>query len=248
MRLRTLAAISAFLVLPSVTASAQTAARNGVLADSLKLDAAAIRTGVIHYRVHLLEPNGLVRPMGSLVEEVKAVEHQGRPALLRATSIVNPMGMITDTSLVLRETLAPVWFRSHRMGQKVAVDFEGARVKVAVEDTARHETTRLLEAPAFDSNTLELLLGALPLGQTFQATLPMWLQEQAEFRRVVVFDGGDRVPGWLSTTRPVLKVFVPLPNAMASYWIDQETRRMAAAEFGMVDGRALRITRAPGNP
>jgi hypothetical protein len=155
-------------------------------------------------------------------------------------------GEILDTALADLHTLRAVAHRSHQPTRTMRFDFVGGTAEGTVSMSgAASDTAHLPEAvhqplggPLFDSNVLELVVAALPLGPQFAADLPFFIYERGgRVSMPVTVRERARVGFPVLGEREVWVVSVGVPRAPATVWVDTATREPlklpARVHYGM---------------
>ena len=96
------------------------------------------------------------------------------------TVTTSQLGIATDTTIAMRESLAPVSHRSHTVPRVMELDYNGKRVtgSYTPKDSASRHIDRATDVPTFDAAMLDVILGALPLSANYQTRLPMYIEER----------------------------------------------------------------------
>jgi len=155
-------------------------------------------------------------------------------------------GEIVDTAVAELRTLRPVAHRSHQPARTMRFDFVGndAEGTVTLRGPAGDSVVPVRQAlggPVFDSNVIELVIAALPLGPQFTAELPFFIYERGgrvpmpvavRERATVAFALGSR-DAWIVT--------VGVPGAPATVWVDTQTRAVLRVRYD-VTARGMSFT------
>ena len=189
--------------------------------------------------------NGVSIAVGMLVSESRSVAGPGGvPAVRRVETTTSRMVPSTvDTFVVALRTLAPVSQRTHE-DRVVALDFAGRTVRGTITEGERTGAVELaLPTPVFYDNSMDLVLGSLPLSDRYTAELPVYDDETGTVAwRHVQVAGSDSLPGngemadaWrVDTTRGAIH---------STYWIDKRTHLMLRWALPLPNGAELRIVR-----
>jgi hypothetical protein len=118
-------------------------------------------------------------------------------------------------------------------------DFIGDTAEGTVSNSGAADSTRSPEAvhqpiggPLFDSNVLELVVAALPLGPGFTADLPFFIYERGgRVSMPVAVRERARVGFPLLGEREVWVVSVGVPRAPATVWVDTATREVLRVRY-----------------
>jgi hypothetical protein len=242
------AALPLLLLLPTA-AVAQSQAPFAAPADAVAPGASVLRPlpardGVDTLTMVMVQ-KGVSIAVGMLVSESRPVAGPGGvPAVRRVETTTSRMVPSTvDTFVVALRTLAPVSQRTHE-DRVVALDFSGRAVRGTITEGERTGAVDLtLPAAVFYDNSMDLVLGALPLADGYAADLPVYDDETGTVAwRHVQVAGSERLPGsgemadaWrVETTRGALR---------STYWIDKRTHLMLRWALPLPNGAELRIVR-----
>jgi len=154
----------------------------------------------------------------------------GRPVVVRVEALAaGDRTMGSDSFVVDRGTLAPLSVSRTGEGMQQA-SFDGLRVRREGRAGAkRTAATTVLEGPAFYGNSLDLVLGALPLREGFRARLALYEPEDAGRAWTTIrvagsesvrTDDGGSCRAW--------RVEVEGGDHEGTYWIEQASRTLAA--------------------
>jgi hypothetical protein len=150
-------------------------------------------------------------------------------------------GEIVDTAVAELHTLRAVAHRSHQPTRTMRFTFVGneaqgtvASARAPGDTAAAVESVRQeLGGPIFDSNVIDIVVGALPLDRRFTAELPFFIYERGgkvsmpvavRERTTVVFPLGRR---------DVWVVTVGVPGAPATVWVDTRTRAVLRIRYDL---------------
>lgn len=170
-----------------------------------------------------------VRELGVMTSTISFVGHEGVPAVLLVSTFPTPRGNIVDSALVLRETLAPVWQRSHQPTKMMRLAFSDSGVtgEWAPTDSSpravNHRTTR----PVFDATAISLVLAALPYEDGYEAILPMYTFELGGMELDTVrVQGRAQAKAPDGSMRDAWELRYGDPFITSTIWIDRATRRI----------------------
>jgi hypothetical protein len=158
-------------------------------------------------------------------------------------------GEIVDTAIAELETLRAVAHRSHQPTRTMRFDFVGnvaqglVTSRSAGDSATRSDTVRqTLGGAIYDSNVIDLVVGALPLAPQFSAELPFFIYERGgrvpmqvtvRERAMVSFPHVGRREAWV--------VAVGVPDAPATVWVDTRTRAVLRVRYDIA-ARATSFT------
>jgi hypothetical protein len=151
-------------------------------------------------------------------------------------------GEIVDTAVADLRTLRAIAHRSHQPKRTMRFDFVGdsAEGTVSASGTAADTAPAIvavhqaLGGPLFDSNLLELVVAALPLGPQFAAELPFFIYERGgRVEMPVTVRERTRVSFPLLGKREVWVVSVGVPGAPATVWVDAATRNVLRVRYDL---------------
>ncbi len=152
-------------------------------------------------------------------------------------------GEIVDTAVADLHTLRAIAHRSHQPKRTMRFDFVGDTAQGTVSARgAAGETWQQPEAvhqavggPLFDSNVLELVVAALPLGPQFSAELPFFFYERGgRVPMTVTVRERARVRFPILGEREAWVVSVGVPDAPATVWVDTATREVLRVRYDIV--------------
>ncbi|HEX7118653.1 MAG TPA: hypothetical protein VF212_07700 [Longimicrobiales bacterium] len=241
------AAIAALLILVPTAAHAQDAAAEPpvLLPGDEAVDGRRIAPGTTELRL-LVSQNGQVQQLATITEQIREVEVEGRAALERVQIVRMPMGVATDTVVVLRETLAPVRHRSHNPQRVMALDFAGAKITGTITPAsgAVQPIDVELDGPVFDSNPLDLVVRALPLAEGYAVSIPLYLHEAGgKFQVVARVTGSEAVDLGDGATEDAWVVDVEAAGQSSRFWISKTSREMLRQGSSPAPGVELEIVR-----
>lgn len=140
--------------------------------------------------------------------------------------IVASSATFVDSSLVLRNGLAPVWEIQHVKERRTRYDYNGNHVrrKVTAPDTAATSGESTYPYPVFHFNELTDVVRSLPLRAGYHAILPLYSEgDNALETDTVRVEGQDSAGIW--KIRFADKVII------SHYGIDGATRRMVHCDI-----------------
>src|SRR5215203_5856198 len=180
-------------------------------------------------------------PFGTQTETLTSGRLNGRPTLLDVLIFDTPRARTIDSSWIDPETLKPHRFFSHNAARMVTLDFAGDRVRgqTTPADSAPTVFDRKLGVAPFEWNVLALAVSALPLGEGYCATVPVYTDrfDRVSWYRVhVVAD--TTIERKTRGPEPVWEVVARADTAApeARYWISRRHRvvsRVLVSESGI---------------
>lgn len=208
------------------------------------VDGTRIRPGAWEMR-YLSVVDGREQEMGRMHHELTVLDQGGHPLLRSIQAFHGPNGTGADTVVAERASLTPRSHRSSHGASSLALDFEGRRVrgKAVSNGAAPKVDERTLDAPVFDANFLEIVLGSLPLEEGLHVGIPTYVHEQKE---PMWFDarvaGVERVE-IDGVAAPAWAVVLTMPKGTGTFWIDRDTRQLVKGEVTSPEGRQFRMVR-----
>ena len=173
----------------------------------------------------------------------------GREVVVRVEEMRGSAGKVLsrDTFTVARRTLAPVSQHSTSGDGEHTLRFDGVRVRGTVrEGGGETAVDAKTVAPAFYQNSMDLLLGALPLAEGFEAGIVVFRVETRASERVRARVAGvEAVRTGDGGVCRAWKIEVDEGERAATYWIDEATRTLLAWEPSRP---GIRIVRRAGCP
>jgi hypothetical protein len=204
-----------------------------------RLDGRKLAAGGITRRV-TLSGMGPARDAGNMTQTLAAATFDGRPGTL---SIQAWAGGPIDSSFFETRTLKPLRERSHNPSRYLSLDFDSMRITGSVTTTDRKVTRvdRTLERAAFDANTMDLVVAALPLALRFSARIPVYVHDTGALEmygvRVLGADSVKTATG----RKPAWMVEVQAKERKVRYWVDKLSHRVWRSEFDLGRGMVLTI-------
>lgn len=204
------------------------------------LEPSADRKRVV--RVH----HGTAHEIGSATEHVRVFEDGDRQVLERTQILDSPeLGNRVDTTVVVRDTFAPVRYRSVQGGERVEVAYGGAlarlrRIRNGIVAEAREVE---LGTDVFDAHAIELVLRLLPLHAAYRVTLPAFDAHSGAMIQAVVEvlgsepvdDGAGALPAWT--------VGLSWQAHHQRYWVSMEGAGIVRQTVRLHDGALIAFIR-----
>lgn len=231
-------AAKALIVFASTRAHAQRAATPVVPNISLRTDQISTLDTIVYRRS--ITRAGIDSVGGTRTVVLQAIGGPGSARLLEVEQrFPGGGGEIIDTSIAELETLRAVAHRSHQPTRTMRFDFvenvaQGLVTSHQAGDSlARVDTVRqTIGGAIYDSNVIDLVVGALPLLPQFSAELPFFIYERGgrvpmqvtvRERATVSFPHLGRREAWV--------VAVGVPDAPATIWVDTRTRAVLRVRY-----------------
>lgn len=170
------------------------------------VDGTLLATGTDSTRVYIVR-DGVEREGPLQIQTLSHETVNGEPALVQVLRIVGPRSL-TDTTVYRLSSLLPVSHRSHRPGNEtLSLSYSAGRVtgELVTAEGDPQPIDREPSAPVFDPGVANLLLRVLPLGEGYEARVPMFdhaqLEERTHVYRVTgqtrVSTGTGEVAAWV---------------------------------------------------
>lgn len=221
MTLRRLRLPVLLLLLAAAPAVAQAPAV--VTPGSALLDGTRVASGSHGYVLGILQ-GGVDQRVGDLTLRTRVVERGGRALLARTETFRLAYGdvLAADTFEVDRATLAAVSLRRLSDDGKTALAFADGRIRGTADGAV---VDLAVEEPAFYGNSIDLVLGSLPLAVGFAATLPLLDESDGSVRRATVAVAAEETVRTADGgSCRALRVEVEDEDASSTYWIAPDTR------------------------
>jgi hypothetical protein len=193
----------------------------------------------------VMEKDGVEIPVAQLVMETRVDgAAPGGPVIRRVEITVSRMIPSTvDTFALAAATLAPVSQRTYET-RTVALDYDSAGVHGSITEGGRTGRVDVrLPVRVWYDNAMDLLLGALPLADGYEASLPTYddATGTAAWRDLRVV-GSEQVAG-PSGAVDAWRVETTSRGRTSTYFIDKSTGRMLVWAQKLANGAELRIVR-----
>lgn len=227
-------------------ASAQQQLRD-VRPGNADVDGTRVRPGTWEVR-YVRVANGTEQEVARVRQQLEVVERDGETLLRSVLKFGGPGGNGVDTAVAVRKTLQPRIHRGVRPdGSRLNIDFgdgwvSGRSVKKGEDAVAKR---RDLEAPLFDANIFDIVLGSLPLREGLHVRIPTYVFENDDgptwFEVRVTGLENVTVDG---VTAPAWAVEVKSEQGDGTFCIDRDSRQFVKGVFTGKDGAELRMTRS----
>jgi hypothetical protein len=236
--------VTATLLATAFSAAAQ-AASGTISVGQATVQGSAIKPYRTSFKI-LAVKDGVEQEAGSFEDAISIIEANGVPAVRRVQIIRTARGVLTDTSVAMKDTLAPLSHNSQNAAREMSLNFNGKHITGSIkpsqgEAKAIEET---LEAPAFDSSLLDIIVRALPLRDKYSAQIPVYIQERGGTTwakcevigsEVVTLGDKTKVETWV--------VEMTLPASRTTFRIAKDTREMVRMTHVSKTGAEMRLTR-----
>lgn len=153
-------------------------------------------------------------------------------------------GEIVDTAISDVHTLRAVAHRSHQPTKTMRFNFGDSSADGTVSSIgAARDSTISVRQPIggaiFDSNVIDLVVGAMPLREGFTTRAPFFIYEQGG-RVMMPVTVRERVSAPFSKLgqREVWVVDVGVPGVPATFWIDTRTHAVLRVRYDVVARKA----------
>lgn len=218
--------------------------RIGVGDDSIlwsNLEPSADRKRVV--RVH----HGTAREVGSTTEHIRVFEDGDHQVLERTQILDSPeLGNRVDTTVVVRDSFAPVRYRSVAGSERVEVAYESSHARTRrirngiVAEAHDVEVT----ADAFDAHAIELVLRLLPLHERYRVALPAFdAHTCAEIEAIVEVLGSEEIDDGAGTVTPAWSVGLSWEGHQQRYWLSMEGAGIVRQSVRLPDGAIIAFIR-----
>ncbi len=191
--------------------------------------------------------DGSVEELGTATEHIRLFDEADRQVIER-TQILDStaLGNRVDTTVVVRDSFAPLRYRSMRGIETVEAIYEGPHARTrrirhgVVSDTHDME----LAQDAFDAHTVELVLRLLPVHEGFRASIPVFDPNTcARFDAVVEVLGSDELDDGAGRITPSWRVGLHLQNHRQRYWLSMAGMDLVQQSVPMEDGSIIAFVR-----
>jgi dipeptidyl aminopeptidase/acylaminoacyl peptidase len=217
-----------------------------MLSGNAAISTARISTDTATRRLVLIQ-GGQERDVGTLRGELTLADIGGRPALVRVQTLSSQMlGTSTDTIVLDRATLAPIRLRSVNMRRTMSLDFRQDSIVGSVAPAGGAAQTIAIrpDTALFDSNTIDLLVRALPLAEGYAVRHPiylhegggkMWVTSRVTGSERVADEGGALVDAWVVESK--------IGPQTVKYWIAKDSRDVLQSVIEAGPGVQLKMVR-----
>jgi hypothetical protein len=164
----------------AVAAQQPAPARPDLRPGDVAIDARRVHTGTWQVR-YVRVTDGVEKEIGTMSQELDEVVHRGQRALRSVQRFTTGEGSGADTAIHALPTLTPLYHGSAHPGRTLSLTFGEGVVSGTMTRAgdAAQDVRHVLAAPVFDSNALEIVIGALPLAPGYAARLAMYSFEKA---------------------------------------------------------------------
>jgi hypothetical protein len=193
----------------------------------------------------VMEKDGVEIPVAQLVMETRLDRSApGGPVIRRVETTTSRMVASTvDTFAVAAATLEPVSQRTYET-RAVALDYDSAGVHGTITEGGQTGRVDLrLPVRVWYDNSMDLLLGALPLAEGYEASLPTYDDATGTIAwRNIRVAGTEQIAGPLGAVT-AWRVETSRGGSSSVYWMDRTTGLMLAWSQKLANGAELRIVR-----
>lgn len=210
-----------------------------VAADGRVISTARVMPGRFIRTLSVLR-DGQEQRIGSITETVSLDGSGASATIIRAQEIVMGPRTIIDTAVSNAMTLAPVRHTSKQPTASMLLRFDGRHITGThtVGDSAPEAVDQMVSVPTFDSNNMELVMGALPLTNGYTARLPFYIYEAHGIAWLDLLVTGDTsIEGVAAWTMDVT-----FYGAKGTWWFAKDSGRMLKSETTTASGRTMRVT------
>lgn len=199
----------------------------GVLAPgATQLNTTQFRDASLAYKViQAGSADARERQVAQSSDTTQLTTYNGVPAILLIQGSTTRGRLFSDSALVLRDGLSPVWEVQHAGTHVIRIDYSGRRVRRtdSAPDTAPRHVDHMYDVPVFHFNELTQLVRSIPLHAGYHAILPLYSEgDDALEMDTVRVEGQDSAGVW--NVRFADKVII------GHYGIDGNTREMVRYE------------------
>jgi hypothetical protein len=212
-----------------------------VAADGRVISAARVSLGHFVRNLSVMR-DGQEQRIGTITEDVSVQGAGASATVIRAQEIVLGPRTIIDTAVSNRATLAPLWHNSKQPTASMLLRFDGRHITGShtTDNAAPEVVDHTVSVPTFDSNNMELVMGALPLAKGYAARLPFYIYEAKGIEWLDLTVTGDTsiddVAAWAMD--------VQFYGGHGTWWFAKDSRRMLKSEMTTANGRMMRVTLA----
>lgn len=212
-------------------------------APAAALQAARPADGTTRYTVALQGPRETTaKTVGSMIV-TQVTTRCGSDGVVQRVTVTDfgMMGRVTDTTLSVASTLAPIRQRASRFGRSTALDFSGAQVRGSTTGASgKREVRDALAAPAFNSADLAFVIRSLALRPGLSTTLQIYSLEsggssptRVDVQRLEPASGKGGEGTWVVRSRS--------PGVERTYRIGERSRMLRVVEVA-ADSTTFRTT------
>lgn len=210
-----------------------------VAADAGKLVSSHVPLGEFRRRLAFVK-DGQEQGVGTLVERISVQGTGAQAQLVRVQEMTMGQRTIIDTAISVRSTLAPIRHSSKQPTVTMALQFDARRVTGTYTSgsSAPLAIDQTFDVTTFDSNNMELVIGALPLAVGYSARLPLYIYERNGVVWCDITVAGEEpvngVAAW--------KLDVQFIGAHGAYWFTKGASTLVKSELTLPSGVTMRST------
>jgi hypothetical protein len=173
---------------------------------------------------------------------IREATANGQPALLRVLTVTHGDVTTTDSILMIRKTLAPVWKHSYSPSRVLILNFDGQRVTGENRHDGQVDTIRVdAPEPVFEAFSADLPLAALELREGMQVRLPVYHPTNGFVWLVATAGTPQSVP----TSTHALPLDITEGSVKMIWYVDTQTHEQLGAVNRLPNGSEVRIFRRP---
>jgi len=232
---------AAFLAVAAATTALGAQSPTVVLPGSPLVDGRKIPVGDHEMRGVRHDASG-DHETGQSRDVIRETNTNGQPTLLRVLSVTHGDVTTTDSILLVRKTLAPLWKHSYSPARVLILNFDGRRVTGenrhdGVVDSIRVEATE----PVFEAFSADLPLAALDLTTGMRVRLPVYHPTNGFVWLEATAGTHQSVP----TSTHALPLDITEGNVRMTWFVDTQTHEQLGAINKLPNGAEVRIFRRP---
>jgi hypothetical protein len=195
----------------------------------------------------LLLQDGAERVVGATSEEIKLVE-LGDGAALQRTQILDSatLGNRKCVTVMLRSSFRPISHLDQDGDRTISIRYDGLNISGACElaDGKVEPIQAQLSEPVLDTNSVEMILRALPLREGYAsklqvysaaAGLVMWVSLQVTGKERVNAGDGKETDAWI--------VEADYGDTRLTYWIGAQTPELLKQSIALDEGTVIQFVR-----
>lgn len=191
--------------------------------------------------------NGEAREVGTTTEHIRIFEDGDRQVLERTQILeTSELGSRVDTTVVVRDTFAPVRYRSVQGSERVEVAYEEGRARTRRIRNGIVANAHDLDIgdDAFDAHALELILRLLPLHEKYKVALPAFDANTGEQEEAIVeVRGTAELDDGRGHITPAWAVYLTWGKREQRYWLSMEGAELVQQSMPLGDGSIVAFVR-----
>lgn len=211
------------------------ASRGSASSDSVRalrpgdavVDGRRVATATVRYALTLLR-DGAATSAGQVIDETQRDSTNDRVLVRRVQTVRRGTAQLIDSSISDGRTLAPRLHRSLQPARRMALDFNGRRVKASIGpvDAPMVPVDTMLPFVAFDSGNWDLLVRSLPLEKGYSARFAVF-DLDAGLREYEVKVTGSTV---VQNEEAHVVIFTIAKGRESVVWIGKQSRQLLRIE------------------